>query len=328
MKSNNILRDEDGYVQMHRIHKFPPKSEDGAYLIDSRKSKNKQKNYLSNAEKVERFDDNLLFSELIPEKEVTKPKKCKNKKKKKANRFTGIQKAPQKIRKMPFHPDKNINKIIQEKFDNLKIKKMSNDIDFIDMLLHCYKGYICFNVKEGQFYWYTGKFWKIDDEYQVYNFIAKLCYEIHHLLRKNDADKSALKQSILYGTSLNNRIQCIEDDLSDIDKQISNIVNVVARTGSTALTDKLKELEQEKAEKSYLLSSLQEQLHSVKIDNESLKKAFQKAKNLLKNGNLATQKLIVNTYVNCVKLYPDRIEIIFNLMPSYTVQDMLEKVSM
>ncbi len=141
----------------------------------------------------------------------------------------------------------------------------------------------------------------------------------------NDFSKAYNEYIASQDTSLNNRIQGIEEELSDIDKQINNIVNVVAQTGSTALTDKLKELEHEKAEKSYLLSSLQEQLHSVKIDNESLKKAFQKAKNLLKNGNLATQKLIVNTYVNCVKLYPDKIEIIFNLMPNYTVQDSLSK---
>lgn len=126
-------------------------------------------------------------------------------------------------------------------------------------------------------------------------------------------------------TSLNNRIQGIDDDLSDIDRQISNIVNVVAQTGSAALSDRLKELEQERVEKLYLLSSLQEQLHSNRIDDKSLKVAFQKAKEMLKNGNLATQKLIVNTYINCVKLYPDRIEIIFNLMPNYTVKDILSK---
>lgn len=126
-------------------------------------------------------------------------------------------------------------------------------------------------------------------------------------------------------TSLNNRIQGIDDDLSDIDRQISNIVNVVAQTGSAALSDRLKELEQERVEKLYLLSSLQEQLHSNRIDDKSLKVAFQKAKEMLKKGNLATQKLIVNTYINCVKLYPDRIEIIFNLMPNYTVKDILSK---
>lgn len=126
-------------------------------------------------------------------------------------------------------------------------------------------------------------------------------------------------------TSLNNRIQGIDDDLSDIDRQISNIVNVVAQTGSAALSDRLKELEQERVEKLYLLSSLQEQSHSNRIDDKSLKVAFQKAKEMLKNGNLATQKLIVNTYINCVKLYPDRIEIIFNLMPNYTVKDILSK---
>lgn len=144
----------------------------------------------------------------------------------------------------------------------------------------------------------------------------------------NDLSKAYNEYIASQDTSLNRRIQGIEDDLSDINKQINNIVNVVAQTGSTALTDKLKELEQEKAEKSYVLSSLQEQLHSEKIDDDSLKKAFQKAKNMLKNGNLATQKLIINTYVNCVKLYPDKIEIVFNLMPNYTVKDTLSKEKM
>lgn len=581
--------DEDNYIQMHRIHKFPPKTKDGLYIIDSRKNKDEQKNYLSDEvkEKIKQFDDNLSFPEFIIEKEVEKTQKPKDihKKKDKNNKNTkGIKKSPNHLRKMPFHPDKKINKIIKEKFNSLKIKKMSNDIDFVDMLLQCYKGYIHYNVDEGQFDWYTGKYWKYDNEYTVYNFVAKYVYEINRTLRKSNADKSTLKQSSLYGndryiknllgmlktrcvchsedfdkypyllnvhngtvnlltkklqehkpedgitkfinvdyksdaigsrfpdfileicdndkelakylqvvygyaitgetreqcifiekgynksaakgadgtynrhkykaddeiiripdgtpqiisqkdfdkvqiklkqrqrktatykakheylltgkiqcgicgsiyvgnarkankthpeyvsyrcsrkngslkctnkeirkdiienivlsrladyffdesvlndlskayneyidsqdTSLNRRIQGIECDISDINKQINNIVNVVAQTGSTALTDKLRELEREKAEKSSVLSSLQEQLHSEKIDDNSLKQAFQKAKNMLKNGNLATQKLIVNTYVNCVKLYPDKIEIVFNLMPNYTVKDTLSK---
>ncbi|MFQ7292694.1 MAG: recombinase family protein [Monoglobales bacterium] len=125
--------------------------------------------------------------------------------------------------------------------------------------------------------------------------------------------------------SLNDRIGGVEAEISSLSRQIDNIVNVIAQTGSNALIDKLKFLETERDEKMCTLSSLQEKLHSERIDDESLKKAFRKAKVMLKNGNLETQKLIVNTYVNCVKLYPDRIEIIFNLMPDYTVKDTLMK---
>lgn len=188
--------DEDGYIQMHRIHKSPPKTKGGAYIIDSRKNKDKQKNYLSN--ELETFDDNVLFSEPIPEKEVTKPKKCKNKKKKKANRFTGIQKAPQKIRKMPFHPNKKINNIIKERIDNIKLKNaLSNDIYCVDIITALYSECILYNIDEHKYYWYTGKFWRADNDYVVYNFVVKVMYELNRVIKKN-SDEATSKQSNLY----------------------------------------------------------------------------------------------------------------------------------
>lgn len=128
-------------------------------------------------------------------------------------------------------------------------------------------------------------------------------------------------------TSLSQQITMLEQDLHDVNKQIGNIVNVVAATGSTALLNKLKELEQEKVEKSYQLSSLHERMNAEVINGKQLQKAFAQAKQLLKNGTLETRKIIVNTYVNCVKLYPDKIEIIFNLTQNYTIMDVQSKES-
>jgi len=123
--------------------------------------------------------------------------------------------------------------------------------------------------------------------------------------------------------SLNLQIESINGELHDIDVKINNIVNVIASTGSSALTEKLKSLERNKEEKIYNLSVLQEKLNSTAIDEAKLKKAFFKAKQMLKNGTLEMQKVIVNTYVNTVVLFPDKIEIIFNLAPNYTVNDSL-----
>ncbi len=206
MQNDNIPIDEYGYVTMHRIHKYPPKNEDGAYIIDSRKNNNQQKNYLLNEkrETVVGFDDNLLFPELLEEEKVTKPKNKKHKDKKskkreKANRFTGIQKASQNIRKIPFHPDKKINNIIIRRIDNIKIKsELSNDIYWVDIISKLYGEYILYNMNENQYYWYTGKFWSADNGYVVYNFIVKIIYEINRIIKKNSSDNKFSKQSNLY----------------------------------------------------------------------------------------------------------------------------------
>lgn len=126
-------------------------------------------------------------------------------------------------------------------------------------------------------------------------------------------------------TSLNMQIASIESELQDIDLQIKNIVNVVAQTGSNALINKLTELEISKEEKMYVLASLKERINAEALDERQIKTAFMQAKKQLKNGTLDTRKLIVNTYVNCVKLYPDKIEIIFNLAANYKITDTLRK---
>lgn len=66
--------------------------------------------------------------------------------------------------------------------------------------------------------------------------------------------------------------------MSDTQKGIDNIVNVIVETGSSALSDKLKELERRKAELEYALNDTQKQMLKMQVDENKLKSAFKKRK--------------------------------------------------
>lgn len=185
--------DSTGRQIIHSRKKSSPNVEDGRVRIAARNKDKNSQNYLAdtnkNNEKVVSELDELddFVSELPMEQEPTKPKnkgRKKKKGKKKNKQMNGMNKSPEQRKKMPFHPDKKINEIIKNRFGSLKIKKISNDSDFVDLYMQCYKGYIRYNVDECQWYWYTGKYWKADSEYTVYNFAIKLDYEINRMLKK------------------------------------------------------------------------------------------------------------------------------------------------
>lgn len=114
----------------------------------------------------------------------------------------------------------------------------------------------------------------------------------------------------------------LEQRLAEIDKGIANIVNLVVTTGSAALAEKLKELELEKVTLEISLKEAERKLSEMSVDEAQLKKAFSKAKSLLKSGTLKNRKAIVQQYVKQVVMYPDKVEIEFNVIgDSYTIKE-------
>jgi site-specific DNA recombinase len=114
----------------------------------------------------------------------------------------------------------------------------------------------------------------------------------------------------------------LEQRLAEIDKGIANIVNLVVTTGSAALAEKLKELELEKVTLEISLKEAERKLSEMSVDEAQLRKAFSKAKSLLKSGTLKNRKAIVQQYVKQVVMYPDKVEIEFNVIgDSYTIKE-------
>ena len=96
-------------------------------------------------------------------------------------------------------------------------------------------------------------------------------------------------------------------------------------TGSSALNNKLQELEAEKRNLELALNEANNKLASVTIDAKSLKNAFKRAKQMLKSGNLSNRKALVERYVNSVTIYKNEIIIEFNVFGEFTVRETVSR---
>jgi site-specific DNA recombinase len=113
-----------------------------------------------------------------------------------------------------------------------------------------------------------------------------------------ERDKDALAEKAL-----------LEHAAQDFERQISNIVSVIAQTGSAALTDKLRDLEQLREETRFQLEKLALQQHEKVLSGEQFIQAFRRAKTLLAAGTLQSKQQLVEQFVEQVIVYTDRVEI-------------------
>jgi len=113
----------------------------------------------------------------------------------------------------------------------------------------------------------------------------------------------------------------IKSKILETEKGIENIVNVVVATGSAALTNKLKELEENKSQLEQALSDAERKLSQMRIDEKRLKSAFKKAKQMLHSGTLKNRKAIVEQYVKRVIVYKDRIEVEYLVSGNYSFKE-------
>lgn len=90
------------------------------------------------------------------------------------------------------------------------------------------------------------------------------------------------------------------------------MVDMIVKTGSESLSERLKDLEHEKR---LVETSLKEyeQNNSVKaIDRKMLVEAFRKAKKLLKSGKVQNIREVIEQYVNRIMIHKEHIEVYFN----------------
>ena len=104
----------------------------------------------------------------------------------------------------------------------------------------------------------------------------------------------------------------MKKELSSLDRQIENIVSVIANTGSDALLSKLKSLESAKATLEYKYNELNEVKDKYTIEEQILKDSFYRAKTLFRDGKLKFTKTIISRYLKEVMVYPDRLEVYLN----------------
>lgn len=142
--------------------------------------------------------------------------------------------------------------------------------------------------------------------------IPKLLQEYNQFAQNKDSD-------------LTNRISSMQTKMGELEKGINNIVGVIMKTGSDALSAKLAELEEDKKKLVFALDEAKMELSDKQIDEKQLRSAFKKAKQMLGNGTLKNKKEIIEKYVDKIIMYPDKIEIFFCLPKGFMVTEVVEK---
>lgn len=120
-------------------------------------------------------------------------------------------------------------------------------------------------------------------------------------------------------------IKELKQKISDTEKGISNIVDIVVSTGSSALADKLNELETTKQQLLQTLMDTEGQVSKLTVDEKKLRAAFYKAKQMLKSGTLKNRKAIVEKYVKQITMYEDRIEIEYHISDTYSFKETVSR---
>ena len=125
--------------------------------------------------------------------------------------------------------------------------------------------------------------------------------------------------------SAKERVLALQTELRDVERKITNTVNLMIETGSAAFKDKLNELEQSKEKLLFELTEAEAALKQENFSEEQISKLFHIAEQQLKNGTLANRRLVIDQYINKIIIYPDKIEVYMNLMSDYTVKETIEQ---
>ena len=144
-------------------------------------------------------------------------------------------------------------------------------------------------------------------------------------LAKYIFDKTIIKKLVkAYGeylTKINSgaytQIDALHKRLKDIDKQINNIVNVISKTGSDALVQKLNELETQKQEITFKMANESKHQSELNITESELKKSFDIAKELFLKKSLSTTKKLIDMYVDKIIIDDESIELKLMIKPDF-----------
>lgn len=109
-----------------------------------------------------------------------------------------------------------------------------------------------------------------------------------------------------------------ENRLKELSKQIDNLVDVIANTGSKAIIERLESLENEQTVIKDKIHKLEKELSKKMISKTQLKRLFSRAKSLFEQGTLDASKKLIDLFVERVIVYKDHIEIKLNILPTDT----------
>lgn len=111
-----------------------------------------------------------------------------------------------------------------------------------------------------------------------------------------------------------------QSQLKELYRKIDALVEMLMKTQSEILLDKLKGMEAEKVQLEARLQVMDQGASSVRVSEGDVRQAFGKIRELMKTGDLRNIKQVVDTYISKIIVYPKNVEIHFNFFLSITLE--------
>ncbi len=119
----------------------------------------------------------------------------------------------------------------------------------------------------------------------------------------------------------------LRKSMAKVEKEINNLVSVIATSGSAALAVALEKKEKELNLLQTQLDALTRQSTELNMDTEQIIRAFNYSKELLLSGNLPKLKQLINLYVERVDIYPDYVNVTLNVISGIQAKADTEELS-
>lgn len=119
----------------------------------------------------------------------------------------------------------------------------------------------------------------------------------------------------------------LKRSIKQTEKEIDNIVAVIASTGSPALASALNAKEKELSSLKIQLDTLERKSTELEIDERQIIRAFNYGKELLLSGKLPKLKQLINLYVEGIYIYPNSVSVVLNVLNSIQANSDDEQLS-
>ena len=107
--------------------------------------------------------------------------------------------------------------------------------------------------------------------------------------------------------------EILSNKITSIQKDMDSIMDVIIKTSSDALVNKLNALDNQKQELIRKLHKARDECKLIGPSTDELSVSFKQAREMLKTGQLPTVKVLIERYIHKVIVSGDNIEIQFNL---------------
>lgn len=121
--------------------------------------------------------------------------------------------------------------------------------------------------------------------------------------------------------------KAVKKTITKVEREIENLVSVIATSRSAALVVALEKKEQELELLQNQLNTLTRKSTELNIDTEQIIRAFNYSRELLLSGKLPKLKQLINLYVERVDIYPDSVSVTLNIIGGIQAKSDNEELS-